>query len=70
MFRCDNGNDKVWVKIMTNDDNLESNSTELLVYSNVFFGTSVYCPVAEDELTVKVLHDLALQVNLFSRKRE
>ena len=24
--------DKVWIEIMMNDDNLESNSTELLVY--------------------------------------
>ena len=28
----------------------------------------VYCQVAGDVLTVKVLHDLTLQVNLFSRK--
>ena len=26
----------------------------------------VYCPVAGDELTLSVLHDLTLQVNLFS----
>ena len=28
----------------------------------------VYCLVAGDELTLSVLHDLTLQVNLFSRK--
>ena len=28
----------------------------------------VYCPVAGDELTLSVLHDLTLQVNLFSGK--
>ena len=27
----------------------------------------VYCPVAGDELTLSVLHDLTLQVNSFSR---
>ena len=26
----------------------------------------VYCPLAGDELTLSVLHDLTLQVNLFS----
>ena len=32
-------------------------------------GLCVYCPVAGDELTLSMLFDLTLQVNLFSRKR-
>ena len=63
--------DKVRVEIMMNDYNLESNSTELLVYyqmcSLVQVELCVYCPVAGDELTLSVLHDLTLQVNLSSR---
>ena len=58
-------------EIMTNDDNLESN-LPILVYCKmcclVQVELCVYCPVAGDELTVSVLHDLTLQINLFSRK--
>ena len=34
--------------------------------SDVQVELCVYCPVAEDELTLSVLHNLTLQVNLFS----
>ena len=62
-------------EIMMNDDNLESNLptssllkmcclVQVLVQVELCF----YCPVAGDELTVCVLHNLTLQVNLFSVK--
>ena len=54
---------------MTNDDNLESNLT-ILVYckmcSLVQVELCVYRPVAGDVLTLSVLCNLTLQVNLFS----
>ena len=59
-------------EIMMNDDNLESNlltSSFLKMCSLVQVELCVYCLVAGDELTLSVLHDLTLQVNLFSRKR-
>ena len=62
-------------EIMTNDDNLESNlpTSSLLkmcclVQVLVQVELCVYCLVAGDELTVSVLCDLTLQVNLFSGK--
>ena len=58
-------------EIMTNDDNLESNlptSSLLKMCCLVQVELCVYCPVAGDELTVSVLCDLPLQVNLFSGK--
>ena len=62
-------------EIMTNNDNRESNlpTSSLLnmcclVQVLVQVELCVYCPVAGDELTVNVLHDLTLQVNLFSGK--
>ena len=54
---------------MTNDYNLESNlptSSLLKCVLLVQVELCVYCPVAGDELTLSVLHDLTLQVNLFS----
>ena len=54
---------------MTNDDNLESNlltSSLLKMCSLVQVELCVYCPVVGDELTLSVLRDLTLQVNLFS----
>ena len=54
-----------------NDDNLESNlptSSLLKMCCLVQVELCVYCPVAGDELTVSVLHNLTLQVNLFSGK--
>ena len=62
--------DKVQIAIMTNNDNLESNlltSSLLKMCSLVQAELCVYCPVAGDELTLSVLHDLTFQVNLFSR---
>ena len=57
-------------EIMTNDDNLESNlltSNLLYMCSLVQAELCVYCcPVAGDELTLSVLCNLTLQVNLFS----
>ena len=66
-------NDKVrmYEEIMTNDDNLESNlptSSLLKMCCLVQVELCVYCPVAGDELTVSVLCNLTLQVNLFSGK--
>ena len=62
-------------EIMTNDDNLESNLPTFsllkmccLVQVLVQVGLCVYCPATKDELTVSVLRDLTLQVNLFSGK--
>ena len=58
-------------EIMTNDDNLETNlptSSLLRMHCLVQVELCVYCPVAGDVLTVKVLRNLTLQVNLFSRK--
>ena len=58
-------------EIMTNDDNLESN-LPILVYCKmcclVQVEPCVYCPVVGDELTVSVLCDSTLQVNLFTGK--
>ena len=62
---------RMYEEIMTNDDNLESNlptSSLLKMCCLVQVELCVYCPVAGDVLTVKVLPDLTLQVNLFSRK--
>ena len=65
---------KVWMykeEIMMNNDNHEPSlptSSLLKMCSLVQVELCVYCPVAEDELTVSVLCDLTLQVNLFSRK--
>ena len=59
-------------EIMMNDDNLESNlltSSLLKMCSLVQVELYVYCPVAGDELTLSVLCNLTLQVNLFSGKR-
>ena len=56
---------------MTNNDNLESNlptSSLLKMCCLVQVELCFYCPVAGDVLTVKVLCNLTLQVNLFSRK--
>ena len=50
-------------EIMTNDDNLESNlptSSLLKMCCLVQVELCVYCPVAGDELTVSVLHNLTL----------
>ena len=61
----------MYEEIMTNDYNLESNlltSSLLQMYSLVQVELCVYCLVAEDELTLSVLCDLTLQVNLFSGK--
>ena len=61
----------MYEEIMTNDDNLESNlltSSLLKMCSLVQVELCVYCPVAGDELTLSVLHNLTLQVNLFSGK--
>ena len=58
-------------EIMMNDDNLESNlptSSLLKMCSLVQVELCVYYPVAGDELTLSVLCDLTLQVNLFSGK--
>ena len=57
-------------EIMTNDDNLEPNLpiSSLKMCCLVQVELCVYCLVAGDELTVSVLHDLTLQVNLFSGK--
>ena len=58
-------------EIMMNDYNLESNlptSSLLKMCCMVQVELCVYCLVAGDELTVSVLCDLTLQVNLFSRK--
>ena len=59
------GYDKVrmYEEIMTNDDNLLTSSL-LKMCCLVQAELCVYCPVAGDELTVSVLHDLTLQVNL------
>ena len=57
--------------IMTNNDNLESNpltSSLLKCVLLVQVELCVYCPVAGDELTLSVLCDLTLQVNLFRGK--
>ena len=54
---------------MMNDDNLESNlptSSLLKMCSLVQAELCVCCLVAGDELALSVLHDLTLQVNLFS----
>ena len=62
----------MYQEIMINDDNLESNlptSSLLKMCSLVQVELCVYCPMAGDELTLSVLWDLTLQVNLFSRKR-
>ena len=63
--------DNVWMyeEIMMNDDNLESNlptSSLLKMCSLVQVELYVYCLVAGDELTLSVLCDLTLQVNLCS----
>ena len=58
-------------EIITNDGNLESSlptSSLLKCVLLVQVELSVYCLVAGDELTVSVLRDLTLQVNLFSGK--
>ena len=56
-------------EIMTNDDNLESNLA-VLVYCKCVVWYKLNCVftalVAGDELTVSVLCNLTLQVNLFS----
>ena len=54
---------------MTNDDNLESNLlTSSLLKCVLWYKLKCVCllPVAEDELTLSVLCNLTLQVNLFS----
>ena len=54
----------MYKEIMTNDDNLESSLlTSILLKMLVQVELCVYCPVAGDVLTVKVLSDLTLQVN-------
>ena len=57
-------------EIITNDDNLEfSLPTSSLLKCVLWYKLNcVYCLVAGDELTVSVLHDLTLQVNLLSGK--
>ena len=58
-------------EIMTNNDNLESNLPTSSLLKCAFWyklNCDVYFPVAGDELTLSVLCDLTLQVNLFSRK--
>ena len=57
----------MYEEIMTNDDNLESNlpTSSLLKMCCVVQVEHLYCLVAGGELTVKVLWDLTLQVNLF-----
>ena len=60
----------MYEEIMTNDDNLESNlptSSLLKMYCLVQVELHVYWPVAGDELTVSVLCNLTLQVNLFGK---
>ena len=69
-----NLHDKVWMyeEIKMNDDNLESNlltSSLLKMCSLVQVELCVYCPVAGGELTLSVLCNLILQVNLFRGKR-
>ena len=74
ILRCLTGvlGDKVrmYEEIMTNDDNLESSRPTFSLLKCVLWYklncVCVYCPVAGDELTLSVLHDLTLQVNLFS----
>ena len=61
----------MYEEIMMNDDNLESNllaSSLLRMCSLVQAELCVNCLVAGDELTLSVLCDLTLQVNLFSGK--
>ena len=61
----------MYKEIMMNDDNLESNlltSSLLKMCSLVQVELCVYLLVAGDELTLSVLHNLTLQVNLFSGK--
>ena len=61
----------MYEEIMTNDDNLESNLLTfslLKMCSLVQVELCVHCLMAGDELTLSVLHDLTLQVNLFSGK--
>ena len=67
------GGDKVqmYEEIMMKDDNLESylpTSSLLKICCLVQVELCVYCPVAGDELTVSVIHELTVQVNLFSGK--
>ena len=57
---------QMYEEIMMNDDNLESNlptSSLLKMCCLVQVELCVYCLVAGDVLTMKVLHDLTLQVN-------
>ena len=59
----------MYEEIMTNNDNVESSlltSSLLKMCSLVQVELGVYCLVAGDKLTLSVLHDLTLQVNLFS----
>ena len=54
----------MYKEIMMNDDNLESSLlTSILLKMLVQVELCVYCPVAGDVLTEKVLSDLILQVN-------
>ena len=61
----------MYEEIMKNDDNLESSlltSSLLKMCCLVQVELCVYCPVAGDQLTMSVLCNLTLQVNLFSGK--